>query len=128
MVSRKKITSSKADSTGSTEIIQQYLFDSDSNLPSLSEVSFSEKVAIVMMKEFCQKQMRKLLLSLMEILSVTNLYLKMLNLLVIKIVLPLPPAVQRNVKLLKMKKVTKRKRLVYMMKWNSKKTLRNMRH
>ena len=128
MVSRKKITSSEADSTGSTEIIQQYLFDSDSNLPSLSEVSFSEKVAIVMMKEFCQKQMRKLLLSLMEILSVTNLYLKMLNLLVIKIVLPLPPAVQRNVKLLKMKKVTKRKRLVYMMKWNSKKTLCNMRH
>ena len=128
MVSRKKITSSEADSTGSTEIIQQYLFDSDSNLSSLSEVSFSEKVAIVMMKEFCQKQMRKLLLSLMEILSVTNLYLKMLNLLVIKIVLPLPPAVQRNVKLLKMKKVTKRKRLVYMMKWNSKKTLCNMRH
>ena len=53
MVSKKKITSSEAASTGSTEIIQQYLFDSDSNLPSLSEVSFSEKVAIVMMKEFC---------------------------------------------------------------------------
>ena len=41
--SRKKTTSSEAAATGSTEIIQQYLFDSDSNLSSLSEDSSSEE-------------------------------------------------------------------------------------
>lgn len=45
------------------------------------------------MKEYCQKQIRKLLVGLMKILSVTKLYLKMLNPLVIKTVLPLPPVV-----------------------------------
>ena len=55
--------------------------------------------------------MRKLLFSLMKILSVTNLYFKMPNLLVIKAVLPLPPAVQRNVKLLEMEKVKKKKKV-----------------
>ena len=43
MASRKKITSAEATSTGSTEIMQQYLFDSDSNLSSLSEDSSSEE-------------------------------------------------------------------------------------
>ena len=42
MTSRKKITSSEAASTDSIEIIQQYLFDSDSNFSSLSEDSSSE--------------------------------------------------------------------------------------
>ena len=55
------------------------------------------------MKKFCQKQMRKLLLSRMKILSVTNLYLKMLNILVIKTDLPLPPAVQIEMKMEKVK-------------------------
>ena len=53
-------------------------------------------VAIVLMKEVFEKHMRKLLLSLMKILSVTNVYLKMLNLLVIKTVLFLPPALQKR--------------------------------
>ena len=43
MTSRKKITSSEAASACSTEIIQQYLYDSDSDLSSLSEDSSSEE-------------------------------------------------------------------------------------
>ena len=39
----------------------------------------------------------------MKILSVTNLYLKMLNILVIKTDLPLPPAVQIEMKMEKVK-------------------------
>ena len=43
MVSRRKITSSEAASTGSIEPKQQYLFDSDLNLSFLSEDFSSEE-------------------------------------------------------------------------------------
>ena len=43
MVSRRKITSSEAASTGSIEPMQQYLFDSDLNLSFLSEDFSSEE-------------------------------------------------------------------------------------
>ena len=62
------------------------------------------------------------IMSLMKILSVTNLYLNMLNLLVIETALPLPSAVHRNAKLLKMEKVKNRKRSINMMNCNSKRT------
>ena len=69
MASRKKTTYSEAASTGSTEIIHQYLFDFNLNLSSLSEVSSSEKSGDCHDKKTLSETDEEVKLSLMKILS-----------------------------------------------------------